>query len=493
MLFNLKKTMWFVLTVLVLASLIGCFKNSNKNIYNITDFGAKSDNKTNNSKAIQKAIDRANANGGGQVLVPAGGVFRAGSILLKDNVNLHIELGATLKASDNVEDFNIKNNLFKENEGGGASGYPKGYFIYGKGAKNVVISGYGTIDANGSIGYSKTTEIIDGKEVKTDITVNNGMLVEGDKTDKGNLIHHIERKKNVATPLLFLEAFEKLTIKDITLTNSSFWTVHLVGCNDVLIDGIRILNSKIMQNSDGIDPDHCKNVRINNVFIEGGDDSIVLKTTKDFEHYGNTENITISNSTLTSTSAGIKFGTESYNDFKNIVVSNVVIFDSNRGISLQTRDKGNIENVSFDNISIETRRYYERWWGKAEPIAITALDRFSDDPDGKPNGTVKNITFSNINTVGESGIFIKGKLNLNINNIKFSNINITLRRITDWPIVGYDARPANEQPFSKISGVYVENASNVNFSGLNVNVEDNFKPFYNQPSMVINSPNLVFK
>lgn len=79
---------------------------------------------------------------------------------------------------------------------------------------------------------------------------------------------------------------------------SAFWTTHLVGCEDVLISGIRILNNLRMANCDGIDPDHCKNVRITNCHIECADDCIVFKNTAAAMQYGACENIIVDNCTL---------------------------------------------------------------------------------------------------------------------------------------------------------------------------------------------------
>lgn len=142
-----------------------------------------------------------------------------------------------------------------------------------------------------------------------------------------------------------------------------------------MIDGIRILNNLRMGSSDGIDPDHCQNVRIVNCHIESADDCM-LKNTEGAMEYGNCENIVVANCTLMSTSAAIKIGTESAALFNNIVVNNCNISKTNRGISLQLRDKGSIENAVFSNINIDTRHFSgEHWWGGAEPIAVTALPR----------------------------------------------------------------------------------------------------------------------
>lgn len=108
---------------------------------------------------------------------------------------------------------------------------------------------------------------------------------------------------------------------------------------------------------------------------------------------------------MISTSAAIKFGTESEAPFRNISVTNCSIQRTNRAISLQLRDKGCIENVTFSNLNIDTRLFSKvHWWGEAEPITITAVKR-----NAQTNvGYIRNVRFQNINCVGENGILIYG-------------------------------------------------------------------------------------
>lgn len=121
--------------------------------------------------------------------------------------------------------------------------------------------------------------------------------------------------------------------------------------------------------------------------------------------YGACENIVVDNCTLISTSAAIKFGTESEAPFRNITVSSCCISRSNRGIALQLRDKGCIENVTFSNLTIDTRLFSrEHFWGKAEPVSITALPRTASTQIGH----IRNVLFHNIHCTGENGIVIYG-------------------------------------------------------------------------------------
>ena len=350
--------------------------------YDILAYGAVGDGVTNDGPAIQAAIDACAQAGGGRVVVSGGKTYKTGSLVLKNYVELHLEMGSVLKASENKEDYGAFSDMEKLDTtikvptymNCEYAGKPENYFIYAQDAEYVAITGFGKIDGNEEIYYGTVTK------------------------------WHIDGSYYPRIPLLFFEHVTHLTLTGVTLTGSAFWTTHLVGCEDVLIDGIRILNNLRLANCDGIDPDHCKNVRIANCHIETADDCIVFKNTGNARQYGNCENIVVTNCTLISTSAAIKFGTESEDTFKNISVSNCVITRTNRGISLQLRDGGKIENCNFSNLSIETRRFSKHWWGEGEPIAITAIDR----KPGVKAGKIKNIRFQNINCKGENGIFIHG-------------------------------------------------------------------------------------
>jgi hypothetical protein len=123
-------------------------------------------------------------------------------------------------------------------------------------------------------------------------------------------------------------------------------------------------------------------------------------------------------------------------DFEDIQFSNCIIDRSNRGLSIQVRDAGCVRNVSFDHISVRTRRFAESWWGCAEPIAITAVDRSSDNP----GGTIENVRFSYIDCEGENGAVIYG-LPGRVRDISLDHVRIALNETSRWPKGQYDLRP----------------------------------------------------
>ena len=420
---------------------------------NVLDYGAKGDGVNIDTAAIQTAIDDCSRLGGGRVLIPGGHTFLTGSLILRSNIEFHIEMGAELIAVKDIEKYSYFKDLHNLNTDMKVPSYvncdyegkPKQYFIYAKDASNVAITGFGKIDASEEIFYGDLSEeFIDGSYYPR-------------------------------IPVLYLENVKQLTIKDITISRSAFWTVHMIGCRDVLIDGIRIYNNMKLANCDGIDPDHCKDVRINNCYIECADDCIVFKNTAAYREYGACENISVTNCTLKSSSAAFKFGTESCGEFRNFTISNCNV-KGIRGISMQLRDDGKISNVLFSNINIETEREYYVFWGEAEPIAITAIDRNETTHAGQ----ISNIKFDNINCNSENGILIYGNDDEdNIRDITFRNINLNIVKKTDYPKKNFDLRPSKYADFIETDShtVYERNSKGIIFDNLKIDISDEMKVY----------------
>lgn len=427
--------------------------------YHIINCGAVGDGKTNDAAAIQRAIDQCFEEGGGKVILDGGHTYLSGSIVLKSRVELVIESGAVLKASENLEDYQFIDEAASHGENHMVqvptfenceyNGKPRQYFIFAKDAEHVRISGGGVIDGSEEIYFGEIRE---------------------DQID-GAFYPRI--------PLILMENCRWLTIKEITIQKSGFWTTHLVGCEEVEITGIRILNNRKMANCDGIDPDHCRHVRITNCHIESADDCIVLKTTDANRHYGPCEDILISGCTLASTSAAIKIGTESVSDFRDIVITNCSIYDSNRGISFQLRDEGNVENVIISDCMIRTRQASSCWWGCGEPINIASINRKEEIPSGK----IRGVIISNIICRGEGSIYIAGKKESPIEDLVMENIRHELIKTSKYPITGYDFRPCAGPDFEegKISGICMRNVSGAYVRNVSVKLDPSMAPYADTP------------
>ncbi len=414
--------------------------------YNILDFGAVGDGITDDSQAIQKAIDTCSANGGGTVLIPSGYVFLAGPFDLKSSINLYLEEDACILA--NPDESVYTKSAFRENYGEGS------IWIGGENAVDVTISGKGTLDGNG-IAFM-------GEEEKAAY-----VLKPFDKFD---------RRPHLFTPV----NFKRLTIKDVSFRNSAYWCLHLVGCMNVFISGIKIYNNLKIRNSDGIDPDHCRNVIISDCYIESGDDCICLKTRREYKEFGPTENIKVVNCVLKSTSCSIKLGSENMDAIRFVTFSNCTILSSNRAIGIQNRDEGIVENVRFENIDIQSRLFDEVWWGKAEPLYITAYKRqpgnerdanwrFDEGQTVGKVGKVRNIQFFNITAKSENGVFVGGEKD-KISNILFDRVNLEIEKTSKYVGGKYDLRPSDTVGImaTNTSGFHFEDASNIQMSSCKV-------------------------
>ena len=458
---QMKPLIGFLLFVLLYAS-----TNCQPNLYSVKNYGAIGDGKTDDAAAIQKTIDACVAAGGGTVLLPAPYTYLAGPFKLRSNIDFHIAGGAKLLANPNEQVYT--ESAFHENKGEGT------LWISGEGVENLSVSGTGEINGNG-IAFM-------GAELEDS---------------------YVLKPFNIADPrphVLTLTGGKNIRIKDLHIGNSAYWTVHLIGCNDVVISGITLLNNLKVRNSDGIDIDHSKNVRISDCFIESGDDCICLKNRREFSSYGRCENITVTNCTMTSRSCAIKIGSENMDTIRQVVFANCIIKKSNRGLGIQNRDEGVVSDIVFSDILVEGHLFSDMWWGKAEPIYITAFRRASGNhkdanwrfPPGATEGSVgeiKNIYFSNIRCSSENGVYVAAESKDKIINIYFDRVSVLIHKTTAIPGGVYDRRPSLAEGLihSGTSGFCFESASGISMQNCSVQWGLNKPDYY---TYVINSRNV---
>jgi len=306
--------------------------------FNVAAHGAVGDGKTLCTKAIQAAVDACAAAGGGTVHFPAGR-YLTGPVFLKSHVTLHIGEGATLLASPRFEDFP----LFKPGWQVRGDDERLAALITGVDLENIAITGRGTIDGQGQPWW--------------DALRNDKKPAEGRK----RILTHGRPH------LVSLYRCRNVRIEGVTLVNSPSWNVHPVGCEDLVVDGISIRSPWNSPNTDGINPESCRNVRIANCFIDTGDDCITLKSGKDEEGRRKgkpTENVVITNCVMYRGHGAVVIGSEMSGGVRNVAASNIVCVGTNTGVRIKsTRGRGGVvENIRFDNWVIENA---------ATPISIT--------------------------------------------------------------------------------------------------------------------------
>ena len=431
----LLTTIFLVLTLLVKAH----------SVYNVMSYGAKGNGVADDAAAIQKAIDKCEQNGGGIVLFPSNHVFISGPLQLKSNVELHLETTAILKANPDESIYKIS--AFGKNEGEGM------LWIWAKNADNISITGKGCIHGNGISFMGK--ELGDSYELKP--------------------VTNFDPRPHV----LSLTDVRNLTIKDVTIREGAYWTVHLVGCDGAVIDGINLLNNLKIRNGDGIDIDHSKNIRIANCHITSGDDAICLKNRREFEQYGSCHDIVVTNCVMASRSCTVKIGSENMDSIYNVTVDNCIIKGSNRGLGIQNRDEGTVTNVMFSNIILDCKLWSDVWWGKAEPIYVTSYPRANGNnkdanwrfPKGQTegcSGEVSYIYFNNIVSTSENGCFIGGDTIDKVNHVYLNNVVLKKIKQTQYDTGIYDKRPCRGEGYiyNNLDAVVAENITTLDTTGV---------------------------
>ena len=357
--------------------------------FNVLDFGAKGDGKQMETDFIQKAIDKANENGG--VVVFPSGDYVSGTIYLKDNVTLHLQKGATILGSRDLSDYpeNIPEyNFFRK-------GIIKRALIFAEQKENISIIGEGTIDGQG-YAFSEPKD----KKVSS---------------------------YSVRPYVIWMVQCEKVRVEGIKLQNSALWMQHYLACENVRIHNIEVYNHS-NKNNDMMDIDGCKDVIISDCRGDTDDDGITLKST----HAKPNENITITNCIISSHCNAIKCGTESNAGFKNITISNCIIKPSSdteviygkpagiSGISLEVVDGATMDGVNISNIVMD---------GPEVPLFIRLGNRARgyDKSLSKPDvGSLQNVMISNITAFNakKTGSSITGIPGHPVKNISMENIRI---------------------------------------------------------------------
>lgn len=408
--------------------------------YLITEFGALPDGERNSREAIQKAVDACSSGGGGRVVVPAGR-FLSGTVILKSNVTLHLEAGAVLVSSlrkENIIDF--AGNIEDPNEDIGWEG---GCFLCAFHGENISITGEGCIYGQGD------------------------RVFYDDNADGG--IH--ECPKNVRIEerprTTFFEDIDNLTVRGITFRDAAFWTLHMAGCRNVIVDGVRILNDTRGANNDGIDPDTCRDVVISNCIIKTGDDAIVVKNSAPMaKKYGACENVVIRGCILSSHDSALKIGTETCKAIRHVVLSDCVFRDCSRGVGIWARDGAIIEDIHVHHVSGNTRRYADcpqrsfapRWWGKGEPVFVSAVPR----RQGEHPGYIRKVSFDHVYMTAESSIFIGGETDSVIEDVIISNMNLIMERQGTQEAGLFDEQPSVRDVYPhSIPALYARNVRNL--------------------------------
>ncbi|WP_029273491.1 glycoside hydrolase family 28 protein [Flavobacterium sp. KJJ] len=372
---------------------------------NIAKLGAKGDSISNNKIAFDKAMVLCKKNNGGTIIVPKGTYKINGPIHFVSNVNLKLEKGAKIKFSDNPQDYLPMVLTSWE----GTMLYNYSPLIYAYDCTNIAITGEGTIDGAGSkIWKSFKEKEGKGKDLSREMN-HTTVPLKDRKFGEGYFLR---------PQLIQFFNCKNILVENIRIENSPFWCLHLLKSQSITIRGISY--KALNYNNDGIDPEYAKDVLIENVTFNNGDDNVAIKAGRDHEGRANiatpSQNIVIRNCNFKGLH-GVVLGSEMSAGIQNVFVENCkTVGYLKRGIYVKTNaDRGGfIKNIFVRNIKLDEVE---------DCLYITA----NYHGEGKGfQSDISNIHFSNIscNKATESGIVIQGFADKKIRNISLTNIEI---------------------------------------------------------------------
>ena len=333
--------------------------------YVITKYGAKADAPAaKNQKAIQKTIDLCARKGGGKVVVPAGQKFLTGAITLKSGVNLHVEEGAVLEFVFQPELYPIVETSWE-----GLECFNLSPCVYAFKAKDIAITGKGTIDGGGSVdtwwpwngnprfGW-KEGMISQKTEARPRLLKNgeDGIPMYNEKGERSP-----ERvfgpKDGLRPQLVSFNKCEGILLEDITLLRSPFWVIHPLHSTDITVRRVKMINDG--PNGDGCDPECCDRVLIEDCYFDTGDDCIAIKSGRNRdgrERNMPSKNIIIRNCEMKNGHGGVVVGSEISGGCQNVYAHDCVM-DSpelERVLRIKTNScrGGIIENINMRNITV---------------------------------------------------------------------------------------------------------------------------------------------
>lgn len=364
-------------------------------LYVITDYGVRNNPDIVQTKEIQAVIDRCAGEGGGVVVVPTG-TFLTGSLFFKPGTHLHLRDGATLKGSDRIENFRVVETRIE--------GETCKYFaalVNADGVNGFTITGHGTIDGNG---YQYWNEFWIRRKWNPQCTNKDA-----------------QRPRNV-----YISNSSNVTLQDVHIINSPFWTTHIYNCDHVRYLGCFIYApTKEMKgpSTDAVDIDKCHDVLINGCYMNVNDDAVVIKGGKGtyadtMSVNGPVSRVLVQNCHYGTVHSMMTLGSESLHD-SNIIMRNCKGDNVSRVLWLKMRPDTpqQYENVLVDGIT-----------GKAKSgLAIRPWTQFFKPLDRKdmPRSYCRNVTLRNIKMDCQNFFDVGTSDKYDLSDFTFENIDVT--------------------------------------------------------------------
>ncbi len=420
---------------------------------NILDFDAKNDGMTINTKAINDAIKKVNAQGGGTVIIPAG-IWISGPIELLSNVNLHTEKNALVVFTEDFNAYPIIKTSFEGIETRRCQSP-----ISARNAENIAITGDGAFEGSGDAWRMVKKDKLTESQWK-DLVKSGGVLsadkkiwYPSTKSLKGALAcEDFNNPKGINTDadwesirdwlrpvMVSLVKCKKVLLQGVTFKNSPSWCLHPLSCENITIDHVNVFNPWYSQNGDALDMESCKNALIINNIFDAGDDAICLKSGKDEDGRKRgepCENVIVRNNIVLHGHGGFVVGSEMSGGVKNIFVSDCTFLGTDVGLRFKSaRGRGGVvEGIYINNINMlnipNEPLLFDLFYGGKAPDELTEEDKI-DKEEKTPLVTeatpvFKNIHISNIycKNAGRA-MFFNGLPEMKIQNVTIKNVVIT--------------------------------------------------------------------
>jgi polygalacturonase len=397
------------------------------NLVLLSDFGGSNDGTTLCTEAFRKAFDALEKKGGGRLVVPSG-VWLTGPIVLRSNIDLHLEQGAIILFSGDKSLYPIVETIYE-----GKTDRRCQSPISGKNLVNVAITGRGVIDGNGQYWRPLKKWKVTDKQWKK-MTQSGGVMSE-----KKDLWYPSEDHIRQRPVLVDIESSRNVLLQNVAFQNSPAWNIHPIMCENLIIDGITARNPFYAQNGDALDLESCRNALVINSVFDAGDDCICVKSGKDAEGRKRgrpCENVVVSGCTVFAGHGGFVVGSEMSGGIRNILVKDCQFLGTDVGLRFKsTRGRGGVvENIFIRNISmyniIEDALTFDLYYGgKSVTDEMDGIEQQSGKALVKPDETTpcfRDITIENIICRGASrALYFNGLPEQPIKNVTLRNIYIT--------------------------------------------------------------------
>lgn len=420
----------------------------------LPDYGGVGDGTTLNTEAFKKAIQALSEKGGGKLIVPPG-IWFTGPIVLKSNINLHLEKGSVILFSPDFDLYPLVNTIFE-----GLNTRRCQSPVSGINLENVAITGEGSINGSGQAWRPlKKSKVTDSKW--QEVIKSGGILKAKDywfpsaKSLKGEEMSDMnaprgtrseaewnEIKDFLRPVMISLVECRNVLLQGVLFENSPSWNLHPLMCENVIIDHVFARNPEFAQNGDGLDIESCKNVLVVNSTFDVGDDGICIKSGKDEEgrkRGRSTENVIVDNCKVFQGHGGFVVGSEMSGSVRNISVSNCEFLGTDVGLRFKSnRGRGGVvENIYINNIymlNIVTDSFlFDLYYGgKSSSESLFDTTAGPKEPDVFPvteetpcfrNIYVKNLVSRN----ARRAMYFNGLPEMNISNINLENAFITAK------------------------------------------------------------------